>query len=140
MRNRKLIAEWCYEHGKQDNVIEWVKQDGKSYVVVNDFEALRKLFGELLREVQRIKSTGDYEAGRALVEDYAVKIDPAIHAEVLERYGALGIKPYSGFVNPDYEPVMTDGEITDVKIVYTDDYVGQMLDYSKNYSFLPLMN
>ncbi len=140
MRNRKLIAEWCYKHGKQDNVIEWVKQDGKSYVVVNDFEALRKLFGELLREVQRIKSTGDYEAGRALVEDYAVKIDPAIHAEVLERYGALGIEPYSGFVNPDYEPVMTDGEITDVKIVYTDDYVGQMLDYSKNYSFLPLMN
>lgn len=107
MRNRKLIAEWCYEHGKQDNVIEWVKQDGKSYIVVNDFEALRKLFGELLREVQRIKSTGDYEAGRALVEDYAVKIDPAIHAEVLERYGALGIEPYSGFVNPDYEPVMT---------------------------------
>lgn len=140
MRNRKLIAEWCYEHGKQDNVIEWVKQDGKSYVVVNDFEALRKLFGELLREVQRIKSTGDYEAGRALVEDYAVKIDPAIHTEVLERYGALGIEPYSGFVNPDYEPVMTDGEITDVKIVYTDDYVGQMLDYSKNYSFLPLIN
>ena len=140
MRNRKLIAEWCYEHGKQDNVIEWVKQDGKSYIVVNDFEALRKLFGELLREVQRIKSTGDYEAGRALVEDYAVKIDPAIHAEVLERYGALGIEPYSGFVNPDYEPVMTDGEITDVKIVYTDDYVGQMLDYSKNYSFLPLIN
>ncbi|MBQ2395291.1 MAG: dihydrofolate reductase, partial [Alistipes sp.] len=103
MRNRKLIAEWCYEKGKKDNIIEWVKQDGKSYIVVNDFDALRSLFGELLKEVQRIKSTGDYEAGRKLVEDYAVKIDYDLHKEVLERYAKLGLEPYSGFVNPDYE-------------------------------------
>ena len=140
MRNRKLIAEWCYEKGKKDNVIEWVKQDGKSYIVVNDFEALRKLFGELLFEVQRIKSTGDYEAGRKLVEDYAVKIDYDLHKEVLERYGKLGIEPYSGFVNPDYELVEKDGEIVDVKLVPKYDYVEQMLHYSKEWSFLPSFN
>ncbi len=140
MRNRKLIAEWCYEKGKKDNVIEWVKQDGKSYIVVNDFEALRKLFGELLREVQRIKSKGDYEAGRKLVEDYAVKIDPEIHKEVLERYGKLGIEPYSGFVNPEYELIENNGEIVDIKLVYKANYVDQMLGYSKDYSFLPSIN
>ena len=140
MRNRKLIPEWCYEKGKKDNVIEWVKQDGKSYIVVNDFEALRKLFGELLFEVQRIKSTGDYEAGRKLVEDYAVKIDYDLHKEVLERYGKLGIEPYSGFVNPDYELVEKDGEIVDVKLVPQYDYVEQMLHYSKEWSFLPSFN
>ncbi len=140
MRNRKLIAEWCYEKGKKDNVIEWVKQDGKSYIVVNDFDALRKFFGELLREVQRIKSKGDYEAGRKLVEDYAVKIDPEIHKEVLERYGKLGIEPYSGFVNPEYELVENNGEIVDVKLIYKSNYVEQMLGYSKEYSFLPSIN
>ncbi|MBR5801375.1 MAG: dihydrofolate reductase [Alistipes sp.] len=140
MRNRKLIAEWCYEKGKKDNVIEWVKKDGKSYIVVNDFEALRKLFGELLKEVQRIKSKGDYEAGRKLVENYAVKIDPELHTEVLERYNKLGIEPYSGFVNPDYELVMENGKIKDVKLVYKYNYTEQMLDYSKNYSFLPSIN
>ena len=140
MRNRKLIAEWCYEKGKKDNVIEWVKKDGKSYIVVNDFEALRKLFGELLKEVQRIKSKGDYEAGRKLVENYAVKIDPELHKEVLERYNKLGIEPYSGFVNPDYELVMENGEVKDVKLVYKYNYTEQMLDYSKNYSFLPSIN
>ena len=140
MRNRKLIAEWCYEKGKKDNVIEWVKKDGKSYIVVNDFEALRKLFGELLKEVQRIKSKGDYEAGRKLVENYAVKIDPELHKEVLERYNKLGIEPYSGFVNPDYELVMENGKIKDVKLVYKYNYTEQMLDYSKNYSFLPSIN
>ena len=140
MRNRKLIAEWCYEKGKKDNVIEWVKQDGKSYIVVNDFEALRKLFGELLFEVQRIKSTGDYEAGRKLVEDYAVKIDYDLHKEVLERYGKLGIEPYSGFVNPDYELVEQNGKIVDVKLVPKYDYVEQMLHYSKKWSFLPSEN
>ena len=140
MRNRKLIAEWCYEKGKKDNVIEWVKQDGKSYIVVNDFDALRKLFGELLREVQRIKSKGDYEAGRKLVEDYAVKIDPEIHKEVLERYNKLGIEPYSGFVNPEYELVENNGEVVDVKIKYQTNYIQQMLDYSKDYSFLPSIN
>ena len=140
MRNRKLIAEWCYEHGKKDNVIEWVKQDGKSYIVVNDFDALRKLFGELLFEVQRIKSTGDYEAGRKLVEDYAVKIDYDLHKEVLERYNKLGIEPYSGFVNPDYELVKQGDEIVDVKLIPQNNYIEQMLHYSKEWSFLPSIN
>ena len=140
MRNRKLIAEWCYEKGKKDNVIEWVKQDGKSYIVVNDFDALRRLFGELLKEVQRIKSTGDYEAGRKLVEDYAVKIDYDLHKEVLERYAKLNLEPYSGFVNPDYELVEKDGEIVDVKIVYKSDFTEQMLHYSTEWSFLPSIN
>ena len=140
MRNRKLIAEWCYEKGKKDNVIEWVKQDGKSYIVVNDFDALRRLFGELLKEVQRIKSTGDYEAGRRLVEDYAVKIDYDLHKEVLERYAKLNLEPYSGFVNPDYELVEKDGEIVDVKIVYKSDFTEQMLHYSTEWSFLPSIN
>ena len=140
VRNRKLIAEWCYERGKEDNVIEWVEENGKTYVVVNDFEKLRALFGEMLREVQRIKSEGDYEAGRALVEQYAVAVDPALHQEVRERYYALGIEPYGGFVNPEYEVVEKDGEIVDVKVVYPANYVEQMLDYSKNYSFLPNVN
>ena len=140
MRNRKLIAEWCYEKGKKDNVIEWVKQDGKSYIVVNDFDALRRLFGELLKEVQRIKSTGDYEAGRRLVEDYAVKINYDLHKEVLERYAKLNLEPYSGFVNPDYELVEKDGEIVDVKIVYKSDFTEQMLHYSTEWSFLPSIN
>ena len=140
MRNRKLIAEWCYERGADDNVIEWVVQDGKRYVVVNDFEKLRALFGELLHEVQRIKSEGDYEAGKELVERYAVKIDPAVHNEVLERYSALGIEPYGGFVNPEYELVEQDGRIVDVKITYPANYVEQMLGYAKAYSFLPNRN
>ena len=114
--------------------------NGKTYIVVNDFEKLRELFGELLREMQRIKSEGDYEAGAAIVEQYAVKIDPELHAEVLERYRALGIEPYGGFVNPEYELIEQEGEIVDVKIVYPNDYTGQMLGYSKNYSFLPTLN
>ena len=141
MRNRKMIAEWCYEQGKADNVIERVSENGKTYIVVNDFDKLRELFGRMLREVQRIKSEGDYEAGKALVENYGVKVDPALHAEVLERYKALNIEPYGGFINPDYELVTNDaGEIVDVKIVYTDNYTEQMLDYSKNWSFLPSRN
>ena len=140
MRNRKLIAEWCYERGKADNVIEWVKQDGKTYVVVNDFEKLRSLFGELLCEMQRIKSEGDYEAGRDLVERYGVKVDSTLHAEVRERYAALGIEPYGGFVNPKYELVEQDGKVVDVKISYPNNYVEQMLGYSRDYSFLPNVN
>ncbi|MBO5814335.1 MAG: dihydrofolate reductase [Alistipes sp.] len=140
MRNRKLIAEWCYEQGKADNVIEWVKQDGKSYVVINDFDKFRELLGKMLYEVQRIKSEGDYEAGKALVEAYAVKIDPALHAEVLERYSALNIEPYGGFVNPEYRLVEKDGQIVDVEVVYGESYVDQMLRYSKEYSFLPTLN
>ncbi len=140
MRNRKLISEWCYEKGRADNVIEWVKKDGKSYVVVNDFEKLRTLFGELLCEIQRIKSEGDYEAGRALVENYAVKIEPAIHREILDRYAALNIEPYGGFVNPEFTLVEKDGEIVDVKVSYPANYVEQTLGYAENYSVLPNVN
>ena len=141
MRNRKLIAEWCYEKGKAENVIELVKKDGKTYVVVNDFVKLRALFGELLCEVQRIKSEGDYEACKALVETYAVKINPELHKEVIERNAALKIEPYGGFVNPEYELVTdADGKVVDVKISYPANYVEQHLHYGKDYSFLPSMN
>lgn len=140
MRNRKMICEWCYERGKAENVIEWVNQDGKSYIVVNDYAKLRDLFGQMLREVQRIKSEGDYEAGKALVETYAVKVDPELHSEVLERYAALDIEPYAGFVNPEYELVMDGDKIVDVKVSYPNNYVEQMLEYSRDYSFLPNLN
>ncbi len=140
MRNRKIIAEWCYEKGKADNVIEWVEKDGKKYIVVNDFEKLRTLFGQMLYEVQRIKSEGDYEAGRDLVENYGVKVDLELHKQVRERYYALDIKPYGGFVNPEYKLVEKDGEITDVVIEYPANYVEQHLHYSKDYSFLPSLN
>ena len=141
MRNRKLIAEWCYEKGKAENVIELVKKDGKTYVVVNDFVKLRKLFGELLCEVQRIKSEGDYEACKALVEGYAVKINPELHKEVIERNKALNIEPYGGFVNPEYELVTdAEGKVTDVTISYPANYVEQHLHYGKEYSFLPSLN
>ena len=140
MRNRKLVAEWCYEKGRPDDVVEKVVREGKTYVVVNDFDKLRGLFGDLLREIQRIKSEGDYEAGRALVEKYGVKVDPHLHAEVLERYKALDLAPYSGFINPTLKPVMDGGNIVDVEIFYGDNYVEQMLDYSNNYSFLPSGN
>ena len=141
MRNRKLIAEWCYEKGKEENVIEWITENGKKYVVINDFERLRELFGELLCEVQRIKSEGDYEAGKALVEAYAVQVDPELHAEVIARNEALKIEPYSGFVNPDYELVTdAEGNVTDVKIIYPTNFVEQHLEYGKEYSFLPSFN
>lgn len=136
MRNRKLIAEWAYEHGRDANVIEMVKKDGKTYIKINDYEALRNLFGQLLTEVQRIKSEGDYAAGRDLVEKYAVKVDPELHREVLDRYAKLNIAPYKGFVNPVYTPVVKDGEIVDIKVDYTEDYMPQMLRYSKDYSGL----
>ncbi|MCD8102259.1 MAG: dipeptidyl peptidase 3 [Alistipes sp.] len=140
MRNRQLIAMWCYEQGKGDNVIEKVVVDGKTYVVVNDFEKLRGLFGQLLKEVQRIKSTGDFEAGRKLVETYGVQVDPELHAEVLERNAALNLAPYSGFINPVYNPVMENGNIVDIQVEYPDSYVDQMLEYSKHWSFLPSRN
>ena len=137
MRNRKLIAEWVYEHGKADNVIELVKQDGKTYVRINDYEALRGLFGQLLAEIQRITSEGDYPAARDLVETYAVKVDPKIHREVLDRYARLSIAPYKGFVNPVYTPVTgEDGTITDITVSYDEDYVPQMLRYGRDYSAL----
>lgn len=136
MRNRALIARWAYEHGKDANVIELVSRDGKTYVQINDYEALRRLFGELLAEVQRIRSTGDYESGRALVEQYAVKVDPALHKEVLDRYARLNLAPYRGFVNPVYTPVMDGDSITDVKVSYGEGYADQMLRYSRDYSAL----
>ncbi len=136
MQNRKLIAEWCYEHGLEDNVIEKKTRDGKTYFVVNDFEALRGLFGELLAEVQRIKSEGDYAAGKALIEKYAVNIDPDLHKEVLERYASLNLRPYGGFVNPDIVPVTKGGKVVDYEVVYTDDYLGQMLEYGHDYATL----
>ena len=140
MRNRKLIAEWCYEKGRDERVVEKAVKDGKTYIVVNDYQKLRGLFGELLKEIQRIKSTGDFESGRELVETYAVQIDPELHKEVLDRYQKLGLAPYSGFVNPVYQPVMENGEIVDVNVEYTDDYAGQMMEYSREYSFLPSVN
>ncbi|MBR5299258.1 MAG: dihydrofolate reductase [Bacteroidales bacterium] len=136
MQNRKLIADWCYEKGLADNVIEKKVRDGKTYFIVNDYEALRGLFGDLLAEVQRIKSEGDYAAGKDLVEKYAVDIDPELHAEVLERYSALGLKPYGGFINPEIVPVEEMGEVVDYKIVYNDNYLDQMLQYGKKYSTL----
>ena len=136
MQNRKLIADWCYEKGKAANVIEKKVRDGKTYFVVNDFEALRGLFGELLAEVQRIKSEGDYEAGKALVETYAVNIDPALHKEVKERYASLGLKPYGGFVNPEIIPVEKDGKVVDYRLEYNDSYLDQMMKYGKKYSTL----
>ena len=136
MQNRKLIADWCYEKGKAANVIEKKVRDGKTYFVVNDFEALRGLFGELLAEVQRIKSEGDYEAGKTLVETYAVNIDPALHKEVRERYASLGLKPYGGFVNPEIVPVEKDGKIVDYKLEYNDSYLDQMMKYGRKYSTL----
>ena len=141
MRNRQLIARWVFEKGAADKVVELVKKDGKTYVVVNDYEKVRQLFGELLAEIQRIKSTGDFAAARALVKDYAVKVDPVLHAEVLERYKKLNLAPYKGFVNPKYEAVTdANGTITDVKVSYDEGYAEQMLRYSKDYSPLPSVN
>ncbi len=137
MQNRKLIADWCYEKGLADNVIEKKVRDGKTYFVINDFTALRGLFGELLGEIQRIKSEGDYEAGRALVLKYAVNIDPDLHKEVLERYATLGLKPYRGFINPDIVPVTgKDGSVTDYQVVYGDDFLEQQLEYGRKYKTL----
>ena len=136
MQNRKLIAEWCYEQGKDAGVIEKKTRDGKTYFVVNDFEALRGLFGKLLAEIQRIKSEGDYAAGKKLIDTYAVNIDPDLHKEVRERYAALNLKPYGGFVNPEIVPVVKDGKTVDYVLEYTDDYLGQQLAYGKKYGIL----
>jgi len=140
MRNRQLNAMWAYEKGKKDNVVEFVKKDGKTYVKINDYNKLRELFGQLLREIQRIKSQGDYEAGKNLIETYGVKVDPALHKEVLARYKKLNIKPYKGFIQPKLVPVMNGDKIADVKIEYSNNFFDQMIEYGKNYSFLPLNN
>lgn len=137
MRNRQLIARWALEKGRDGQVVEWVKKAGKTFVRINDYVRLRELFGQLLAEIQRIKSEGDFEAARALVENYAVKVDAALHAEVLERYSSLHLAPYKGFVNPVYTPqVDENGEITDITVLYDEGYTEQMLRYSRDYSNL----
>ena len=140
MRNRQMVAAWAYEKGKAENVIEKKVENGKTYFVINDYLKLRVLFGELLKELQRIKSQGDYKAGKALIENYGVKVDKALHKEVLERYAKLEMAPYQGFIQPKLTPVMKDGRIVDVKIEYPKSFTEQMLEYSKNYSFLPAIN
>ncbi|MBN3035009.1 MAG: dihydrofolate reductase [Bacteroidales bacterium] len=136
MRNRQLVASWCCEKGRDRNIIEKFSRDGKTFVRINDYEGLRGLFGELLAEVQRIKSEGDYKAGMKLVEGYGVQVDTVLHQEVLERFRKLNIAPYGGFVNPLITPVMQNGQVTDAEISYPDDYTKQMLYYSEKYSFL----
>ena len=135
MRNRQLVASWAVERGQAENVIERKVIEDKTYFIVNDYDKLRGYFGELLREIQRIKSEGDFEAGRTLVETYGVKVDQAIHAEVLRRSEPLNLAPYSGFVNPEMEPIMEGDSIIDVKVTYPMDFLGQMLRYGKYYSF-----
>jgi len=137
MRNRQLIAAWALQMGQDDNVIEKVEKDGKHYFVINNYDALRDIFAAQLREIQRIKSEGDYEAGKALIETYGVKVDQKLHAEVLERFGKLDIAPYKGFIQPKLVPVKDDkGEITDVKVEYPESFPEQMLDYAGRYAFL----
>ncbi|MEZ4825718.1 MAG: dihydrofolate reductase [Bacteroidia bacterium] len=140
MRNRSWISHWAFEKGQPDNVIEKVVRDGKTYFKINDYDKLRDIFGQLLREVQRIKSQGDYEAAKNLVENYGVKVDPELHKEVLARYKNLKSAPYSGFIQPKLIPVMNGDEITDIKIEYPDDFSTQMLEYADKYSFLPSYN
>jgi len=140
MRNRQLNAKWVYEKGKADNVVEFVKKDGKTYVRVNDYDKLRKLFGDLLREIQRIKSEGDFAAGKALVENYGVKVDQQLHKEVLARYAKLNMKPYKGFIQPKLVPVMNGDKITDVKVEYPTSFFQQMMEYGSKYAYLPIKN
>lgn len=141
MRNRQLIARWTYEHGQRDKVVEIVRREGKSYVVINDYRRLRELFAQLLAEIQRIKSEGDFQAAKQLVENYGVKIDPQLHEEILERYKKLNLAPYKGFVNPVMRLVKNaQGEVTDVTLDYTEGYAAQMLRYSRDYSYLNSYN
>jgi dipeptidyl-peptidase-3 len=144
MRNRQTNAAWVYEKGQPENVIERVVRDGKTYFVINDYQRLRELFGELLREHQRIKSEGDFAAAQALIENYGTKVDPELHAEVLRRYEPLNVAPYSGFINPRLVPVMANTAngpvITDVKVEYPLDFAEQMLEYAQSYSYLPTVN
>jgi dipeptidyl-peptidase-3 len=141
MRNRALIARWVFDCGQEDNVIELKKENGKTIVVINDYDKMRTLIGELLAEIQRIKSEGDFEGAKNLVEHYAVKVDPELHKEVLERYRKLNIAPYKGFVNPVYEAVKdADGNFIDVKVTYTEGYAEQMMRYAKEHSHLPTYN
>ncbi|MFA6769987.1 MAG: dihydrofolate reductase [Bacteroidales bacterium] len=136
MQGRKMIAEWCYEQGKEDNVIERKTRDNKTYFVINDYQKLRGLFASFLKELQRIKSEGDYQAGKRLIEEYGVNIEPELHKELKERYASLELKPYGGFINPNITPVKKDGKIIDYKVEYPTDFLKQMLEYGKNYSTL----
>src|SRR5690606_25949171 len=140
MRNRALNAYWVYEKGKEDNVVEFITKDNKTYVQINDYEKLRELFGELLREIQRIKSEGDYEAGKALVETYGVNVDHELHKEVLDRYESLNLKPYKGFIQPRLVAETENGKVVNVKLEYPSSFFDQMIEYGKNYSFLPVTN
>ena len=140
MRNRQLNARWAYEKGKKDNVVEFIKKNGKTYVRVNDYNKLRTLFGDLLKEIQRIKSEGDFTAGKNLVENYGVKVDPVLHKEVLDRYAPLNIKPYRGFIQPRLVPVMNGNDITDVRVEYPANFFHQMMEFGKQYAFLPVKN
>lgn len=141
MRNRALIARWAYQHGKEDGTVEMCQRNGKTYIRIHDYQALRLLFGKLLGEIQRIKSEGDFDAARSLVETYGVKIDLQLHREIKERYAALNLAPYKGFINPVYSAVYDEqGEITDVKISYGESYAHQMLRYSHDYGTLPYVN
>jgi len=140
MRNRQTVARWAYEKGKKDNVVEFVKNNGKTYVRINDYNKLRDLFGQLLREIQRIKSEGDFNAGKNLVEAYGVKVDPVLHKEILKRYKLLNIKPYKGFIQPRLVAAMDGDKITDVKLEYPQSFYEQMMEYGKKYSYLPVKN
>ena len=136
MQNRKLISEWCFEKGQKDKVIEKKIRDGKTYFVINDYDALRTLFGNMLAEIQRIKSEGDYQAGKNLVEKYAVNIDYNLHKEVRERYETLNLKPYGGFINPEIVPVKEGDKIVDYTLEYYDDFLKQQIDYGRKYATL----
>ena len=140
MRNRQLVASWVYEKGLSDNVIEKRVRDNKTYCVINDYIKLQSLFGDLLRELQRIKSEGDFKAGQHLIEHYAVKVDPILHAEAIERYKKLELAPYSGFINPKLVPVYQGDKIIDVKVEYPSDFSQQMLEYGREHAFLPVIN
>jgi dipeptidyl-peptidase-3 len=142
MQDRKLIADWSYERGLKEHnpgaekdVIERKTRDGKTYFVINDYVKLRSIFGELLAEIQRIKSEGDYQAGKELIEKYAINIDPELHKEVKERYASLQLKAYKGFINPTIIPVEENGKVTDYKVVYGTDFLEQMMEYGEKYSF-----
>ena len=141
MRNRQLISRWVYEAGKENNVVEFIRSEEKTYVWVNDYPALRELFGQLLKEIQRVKSEGDFEAAKYLVENFGVKVDRPLHDEILVRFKKLDLAPYAGFLNPVYElKTWPCGTVADVLVRYDEDYASQMLRYSNDFGFLPLVN
>lgn len=141
MRNRHMISSWVLEHGKAAGTVEMLKKEGKTFIRINNFEKLRDLFGQLLKEVQRVKSEGDYEGGKNLVEQYGVRPDPILHKEVLERWKGLNLAPYSGFINPELKEVKSaDGKVVDIEIVYPNNFTEQMLEYGKSYGYLPYYN